>query len=203
MLRCISLESDRNTLRNALSLPDFPRKDVLETLASAGCYRSAFVRIEIAWGDARRYVQETGEKFDFIFLDAFSPDRNPELWTLDFLAALKRILNPFGILAAYSSAYPFLGALLRTGFFVSESVPFGRKRGGTVASLHALDHLSPLREKDRCIALESTAGTPYRDPSLDWSRGQILTEHARQIAELRAAGVPKWFHPGGKTISKS
>ena len=130
-------------------------------------------------------------------------DGHPELWTLDFLAALKRILNPFGILAAYSSAYPFLGALLRTGFFVSESVPFGRKRGGTVASLHALDHLSPLREKDRCIALESTAGTPYRDPSLDWSRGQILTEHARQIAELRAAGVPKWFHPGGKTISKS
>lgn len=202
-LRCISLESDRNALRNALFLPGFPRKDVLETLASAGCYRSASARIEIAWGDARHFVQETGEMFDFIFLDAFSPDRNPELWTLDFLAALKRILNPFGILATYSSAYPFLGALLRTGFCVSESVPFGRKRGGTVASFQTLEHLTPLREKDRRIALESTAGVPYRDPSLDWTRRQILAEHAARIAELRAAGVPKWFHPGVKPVSQS
>ena len=83
--------------------------------------------------------------FDFLFLDAFSPDKNPELWTFEFIASLKRLLNPRGCLATYSSAYPFLGALHLNGFHIFESAPFGRKRGGTVASLSLLEHLPPLR----------------------------------------------------------
>ena len=192
-LRAVSLEMDRTTLHHALSLPDFPRRDVLEALASGTCYRSRHAEITIAWGDARQFVRDTADSFDFLFLDAFSPDRNPELWTLDFVSALKRILKPDGVLATYSSAYPFLGALLKNGFSVAESTPFGRKRGGIVASLRRLEHLPALREKDRRIALESTAGTPYRDPSLDWSREQILSDHAARVMALRASGVPKWF----------
>ena len=192
-LRAVSLEMDRTTLHHALSLPDFPRRDVLEALASGSCYRSGHAEITIAWGDARHFVRDTADTFDFLFLDAFSPDRNPELWTFDFVSALKRILKPDGVLATYSSAYPFLGALLKNGFSVAESVPFGRKRGGIVASLRRLEHLPSLREKDLRIALESTAGTPYCDPSLDWSREQILSEHASRVAALRASGVPKWF----------
>lgn len=192
-IRAVSLEMDRNTLRNALLLPDFPRKDVLEALSAGNCYQSTYAEIAIAWGDARQYVLNTQEKFDFLFLDAFSPDKNPELWTFEFIASLKRLLNPGGCLATYSSAYPFLGALHLNGFHIFESAPFGRKRGGTVASPSLLEHLPPLREKEFLIATKSTAGTPYHDPAHTWTRREILEDHARRVAECRASGIPKWY----------
>ena len=192
-IRAVSLEMDRNTLRNALLLPDFPRKDVLEALSAGNCYQSTYAEIAIAWGDARQYVLNTQEKFDFLFLDAFSPDKNPELWTFEFIASLKRLLNPGGCLATYSSAYPFLGALHLNGFHIFESAPFGRKRGGTVASPSLLEHLPPLREKEFLIATKSTAGTPYHDPAHTWTRREILEDHARRVAERRASGIPKWY----------
>ncbi len=192
-IHAVSLEMDRNTLRNALLLPDFPRKDVLEALSAGNCYQSTYAEITIAWGDARQYVLNTQEKFDFLFLDAFSPDKNPELWTFEFIASLKRLLNPGGCLATYSSAYPFLGALHLNGFHIFESAPFGRKRGGTVASPSLLEHLPPLREKEFLIATKSTAGTPYHDPAHTWTRREILEDHARRVAERRASGIPKWY----------
>lgn len=57
--------------QDALLLPDFPRKDVLEALSAGNCYQSTYAEVTIAWGDARQYVLNTQEKFDFLFLDAF------------------------------------------------------------------------------------------------------------------------------------
>ena len=102
-------------------------------------------------------------------------------------------MNPRGRLATYSSAYPFLGALLQNGFRIYESIPFGRRRGGILASPEESNDLTPLREKDRMIALHSTAGVPYRDPEHTWDRAQILEDHAQRVAGLRAAGMPKWY----------
>ena len=115
--------------------------------------------------------------FDAIFLDAFTPDTNPELWTSDFIAELKNHLLPHGRIATYCSAYPVRGALIENGLTVQESPAFGRKRGGTVGVFSPAADLSDLPEKEWNITVRSTAGTPYRDPSLSGSREEILQRH--------------------------
>ncbi len=147
--------------------------------------------IKLILGDARQSVREMkSEIFDVIFLDGFSPDTNPELWSYDFLRELKRLLKNDGILVTYSSAYPVRGALLRLGLSVTESVPFGRKRGGTAA---VKSGPTSLDEKELAIIQKSTAGVPYRDPGLKLTAMEILERRNRLVKRLRSKGVPKWY----------
>lgn len=55
---------------------------------------------------------------DAVYLDAFSPDRNPELWTPAFLAALAGALAPGGCLATYSAAGAVRRGLAAAGLSV-------------------------------------------------------------------------------------
>jgi SAM-dependent methyltransferase len=148
-------------------------------------------KVTLVNGDARDSVRKLPEQyFDAVFMDGFSPDVNPELWTYDFIRQLRRVLKPDGVIVTYSSAYPLRGAFLRLGFKVRETAAFGRRRGGTAASLRGSDALS---EKERNIILKSTAGIPYRDPGLGNTPERILRARERLVKRLRARGVPKWF----------
>lgn len=191
-LRVVSLESDPAVVHAAAMLRGHPEPEMIRTLTRVPAFSDGPFRLELRYGDARKNLPDH-LFFDAVFLDAFSPDANPELWTCDFLGALKMIMKPDGVLATYSSAYPVCGALLQNGFHVYMSEPFGRKRGGLLASPVPQDGLPPLPEKDFLIATRSTAGTPYADPDLSDSRETILRNHAARISELRKLGMPKWF----------
>ncbi len=147
--------------------------------------------VRLIKGDAREAVQKLPEQyFDVVFMDGFSPDVNPELWTYDFIRQLRRILKTDGVIVTYSSAYPLRGAFLRLGFSVQETAAFGRKRGGTAARLRGD---TTLPEKELNIILKSTAGVPYRDPGLNRPPEQIRQLRERLVKKLRARGVPKWY----------
>ncbi len=188
-----SLEADESAIDAALRLPERKGYGIVRSLKETGKYESRRAYVEILHGDARESVRYLSSHFDYIFLDGFTPDTNPELWTIDFLEKLKDRLKPEGFLASYCGAYPFKGALLKLGFHLYESKPFGRRRGGTVAALDSAPILPPMGEKEILIATKSTAGTPYRDPLLRWSREEILADRVRHVAELRAQGMPKWY----------
>lgn len=194
-LQISSLELDRTAIDNAARLPGREEDLLIRTLADTGKYESEFAQAEILCGDARQTVPALEMKFDAIFLDAFTPDTNPELWTSEFIAQLKKHLKPGGRIATYCSAYPLRGALIENGFMIFESLAFGRKRGGTVASLSTIADLSELPEKELMITTRSTAGTPYRDLTSQDSREVILQRHADEIKARRAAGIPKWYRP--------
>ena len=149
-------------------------------------------RAELICGDARNSLPEDFQA-DAVLLDGFSPDTNPELWTQEFIAALKARMKPDGMLATYSTAYPVCGALLQNGFLLYNSEPFGRKRGSLLAALQPQSNLPSLSEKDRLIITKSTAGTPYSDPELNSTREQILHRHLETVTMLRKQGIPKWF----------
>ena len=188
-----TLEADPAALDAAQRLPERKGAEIVKELAEHGCYESPSARVELMLGDARDSVRYLSARYDYIFLDGFTPDTNPELWTIDFLSKLKERLKPDGFLASYCGAYPFKGALLELGFHLYESTPFGRRRGGTVAALDTAPLLPPLPEKDILIATKSTAGTPYRDPLLRWTRDEILQDRVEHVARLRASGTPKWY----------
>ena len=194
-LSVISLEKDIRTLQAASRLfgADSLELRILNALSAAGSFRSEFAEVTLVTGDARHSVKLLKHGFDCIYLDGFSPDINPELWTLDFFRELKRLLEPSGIIVTYSSAYPVRGAMLKCGLQAGETDAFGRRRGGTAAATDASIIESLVAEKDMNIILKSTAGTPYRDPGLDNAAAWILEHHKRAIARLRSLGIPKWF----------
>ena len=178
-----------------MRLPGREGDVLIRSLAETGKYESAFASAEILCGDARQTIRSLERNFDAIFLDAFTPDTNPELWTSEFISQLKKHLKENGRIASYCSAYPVRGALIENGFSVLESQAFGRKRGGTVATLVPAGDLTPLPEKEFMITTRSTAGTPYRDASLQSSREEILQRHTDEIKARRASGIPKWYRP--------
>ena len=115
---------------------------------------------------------------------------------------MKKSLSPCGMIATYCRAYPFINALLKNGFQVFETEAYGRRHGGTLAlcATAPLPLLStqenantPLSEKDLHIALDSTAGIPYRDPGLVTSRNDILLMRKNEVETRRREGMPKWY----------
>ncbi len=193
-----SLEKDPETAKFAESAHegDGFYLEILDALRKQRRWSGRFSCIDIIYGDARATLKELlirQGKFDFILLDPFSPGKNPELWTYDFIRILAGTLADGGIIATYSAAYPVRGALMRCGFAVGESRPFGRKRGGTLASKDFAKIAIPITEKETGIICKSTAGAAYRDPQSDWPREKILEHRRRLMRRLRARGVPKWF----------
>lgn len=191
----ISMELDPNVLDAALTLPEHKGAPMLQTVKDSGRYEDEFVSLDVMWGDARDSAIVMKSHCDAIFLDAFSPDTNPELWTVEFIRELKDMLKDEGFIATYCSAFPLIGAFLQNGVSLYESRPFGRKRSGLVAGLDANPWLPPVSEKDFLIASRSTAGVPYRDPGLKNTREQIRLMRTREVALLRGKGVPKWYNP--------
>ncbi|KMM16977.1 tRNA (5-methylaminomethyl-2-thiouridine)(34)-methyltransferase MnmD, partial [Synechococcus sp. GFB01] len=110
------LELDPEPLRRALSAPDFRRQwqpasvAMLEALLAHGQWRGGSSRAELLWGDARQRAGDLLEArqlergCDLVLLDAFSPQRCPELWSLEFLSLLARLLKPGGRLLTYCCA---------------------------------------------------------------------------------------------------
>jgi tRNA U34 5-methylaminomethyl-2-thiouridine-forming methyltransferase MnmC len=59
-------------------------------------------------------------KYDAVYLDAFSPDDNPELWTVSFLKKLFLAMNPGAMLSTYSAKGNVRRAMTKAGFEVSK-----------------------------------------------------------------------------------
>lgn len=196
-LEIVSLELDLRTVKAARGLhaADTLEYRILTELLDSGVYHSPFAELRLVAGDARATLPGLPGTFDLVFLDAFSPDCNPELWTLDFLREVANRLDPAGLLLSYSSAHPFRGALLKLGLEVGESLPFGRKRGGTAAACRSDLLPAPLPAKERDIIRKSTAGVPYRDRGLQHSREAIFACRQKLVEKLRGRGVPKWHKP--------
>ena len=194
-LEIITLENDIQVLKSSVKLfeQNSLHRKILEELMKNAQWQGNFAKIKLITGDARQAVKGLADNFDLIFMDGFSPDKNPELWTYDFIRELCRNLSPQGIIVTYSSAYPVRGALLRCGLNVGETDSFGRKRGGTIASYEQDNIYNPLSDKELAIILKSTAGTAYRDPGLNHKAKYILNQKAGIVNRLKKLGVPKWI----------
>src|SRR3989442_5902909 len=65
---------------------------------------------------------------DAIYLDGFSPARNPYMWSHALLRAVSRFAGPGATAATWSVAAPVRAALESAGFAVEKSAGFGSKR---------------------------------------------------------------------------
>ena len=109
-LRWWGLELDRRPLDLALEQPSFQQiwstsvLQRLKSLQSTGSWWDNSSQGQLIWGDARKTLVTipADQNFDLILLDAFSPQRCPQLWSEEFLGVLAERLKPGGRLLTYS-----------------------------------------------------------------------------------------------------
>lgn len=94
------------------------------------------VTLTLYFGDARDGLAQLDLQADALFLDGFSPARNPELWSQRLFHLLARLAAPAATLATWSVAGEVREGLRRAGFSVDKAPGFGTKRQ-MLRGLHA------------------------------------------------------------------
>ena len=101
-----------------------------------------------------------------IFFDAYSPAKNPAMWTLPLFTHLFRLLDPKRpcALPTYSRSTMLRATLLLAGFYVGVGRATGEKEETTIAA-NTLDLIDePLDRKWLQRAQRSTSAEPLRQP---------------------------------------
>lgn len=101
-----------------------------------------------------------------ILFDAFSPAKNPQMWTQPLFAAIHELLDPDRPCAmpTYSRSTMLRVALLLAGFFVGNGHPTGEKEETTIAA-NTLDLIEePLDPKWLTRARRSKSAEPLWTP---------------------------------------
>lgn len=144
------------------------------------------IDINVYIEDARKTVQGLPDNtYNAIFLDPFSQNMAPELFSVEFFNEFRRVIKDDGIVATYTSSAPVRAGFIDAGFYIGLGPIFGRKQGGTLASPNPemLDYSLPRNDEVR-IAL-SDVGIPFRDPGLDGSSEEILERRTEERHEAR------------------
>ncbi len=133
--------------------------------------------------DARKTILELKGEYDYIFLDAFTYSKAPELWTVEFMAEIYKHLADNGIIMTYSNSALVRNTFLENNFYVGKILD--EKTGkfiGTVASKDKNLIKYPLSNYE--IGLCGTkAGIPYHDPALNLDKKEILKRREREFNE--------------------
>ncbi len=160
-LEIFSPELDATLLK---TLPSFPYPKPLEPfvpvisrLIEHGKYEASNISIELRVMDAREYIKTLSD-IDIVYQDAFSPKKNPSLWTVEYFQDLYTITDENMILTTYSIATPVRMALAEAGFMVYERSVKGVKKI-TIASKKSL----PLLAIDMKAKAKRSTSKPLRD----------------------------------------
>lgn len=97
-------------------------------------------QLTVIQGDGRtevpKFLSGTSLKFHAIYQDAFSPKKNPALWTKEWFELLKNNSHSDVILSTYSASNSIRKSLHETGWGVQKGDKFGPKRTSTRAVLN-------------------------------------------------------------------
>ena len=96
-------------------------------------YKKENIKLVMLFGDAREKIKEAKEKADFVFFDAFSPAKVPEMWTKEFFSDIYEKIKKGGKLSTYSCAKFIRCNLRQAGFKVIDGPVVGRRSSSTIA----------------------------------------------------------------------
>ncbi len=166
MLALTSLEKDEGALQLALGDPArFPvqaaHRALLDALLAGRSVEAPGLRWTWIEGDALEALGRLDAPQDVICLDPFSPEANPELWTIQALRRFRQVLAPGGLLSTYSASTRTRVTLLLAGFWVGAGVAAAVKKETTVASLGPAVLTAPLGERWLQRWRRSSARAPH------------------------------------------
>jgi tRNA U34 5-methylaminomethyl-2-thiouridine-forming methyltransferase MnmC len=166
---------------------------LLAELAASGVVQQQQLFARLLGGDARQTISAVchqGFLADAIFLDPFSPQACPQLWTVEFLALVAACCAPDGLLATYSCAAAVRTALRTAGLAIADMPAVGRKAPGTVASWNS--QLLPALSIAAQEHLLTRAAVPYRDPWLQDPIASIMIRREMEQATCELEPTAQW-----------
>ena len=209
-LNLYALEIDKKPLEYALKKKCFQKlwapkvKKILDSLFLNDSFDDQFFKCRILWGDAREKINNipAATKFDLIYLDGFSPQKCPQVWTIEFLSKVTQKLNPQGYLITYSSSAAVRKTLRNLGLEIFTIKPCFNERTfwsqGTVAiakfdnnkmnSNLNLAKLSVMEEEH----LLTKASIPYRDTNLNSDKDDIIKKRLDEQLFSNLVPTKKW-----------
>ena len=138
-IKIISLEKDAGLLKEIqnIEVPYWFKNayDIVRKTAEDFKYKDKNIDIRILLGNALETIKiiPEGEIFDAVFLDPFSPKKNPELWTEEFFREIYLRMKTGAVLATYSCAGIVRRNFKKIGFEVKDGPIVGRRSPGTLA----------------------------------------------------------------------
>ena len=220
-LNLYALEIDKKPLEYSLRNKSFLKlwapkvRTIFESLYRKDYFEDQFFKCRILWGDAREKINiiPSSTKFDLIYLDGFSPQKCPQVWTIEFLSKVTEHLNSQGYLITYSSSAAVRKTLRNLGLEIFTIKPSFKNRTfwsqGTVAiSKFDKNKLKPnfnfkklsLMEEEHLL---TKASIPYRDQDLNSSKDDIIRRRLDEQLFSNLLSTNKWREKWGMTKSSS
>ncbi len=209
-LNWYALEIDKKPLEYSLKNKSFLKLwhpkvfKIFDFLYQKNRFEDQFLKCKIIWGEARERINNIPPKikFDLIYLDGFSPQKCPQVWTVEFLSKVTKKLNPQGYLITYSSSAAVRMTLRDLGlevFSIKSNLSSQKQWSqGTVAIANFskdkfennlyFDKLSPMEEEH----LLTKASIPYRDPNLNSKPEDIIKNRLKEQFSSNLSATKQW-----------
>ena len=186
-------------------------KTIFESLYRKDYFEDQFFKCNVLWGDAREKINiiPSSIKFDLIYLDGFSPQKCPQVWTIEFLSKVTEKLNSQGYLITYSSSAAVRKSLRNLGLEIFNIKPSFKNSPfwsqGTVAiSKFEKNKLKPNFNLKKLSLMEeehllTKASIPYRDQGLNSSKDDIIKKRFDEQLFSDLLSTNKWREKWGMT----
>jgi tRNA 5-methylaminomethyl-2-thiouridine biosynthesis bifunctional protein len=167
-----------------------------------GLHRLSFeggqVLLSLGIGDAKAMLKAQSLTVDSVYLDGFSPQRNPGIWDLNTLKALARCCRRGTRLATWTVARSVTDALTQCGFEVAKIPGVPPKRDNLQASFNprwepqkpADASEPPTRVASRCVVIGAGLAGAACAASLARRGWQVTVLDARAFAAGGASALP-------------
>ena len=133
---------------------------------------------------------------DAIYLDGFSPVKNPEMWSPQTLRAISRLAAPGATVATWSVASSVRAALEETGFEVEKRPGFGFKREMLCARLVRKGNEIPsVKTKTATVIGAGLAGAAVCERLCARGWDVTLIERHAEAAQEASGNHAGTFHP--------
>lgn len=131
--------------------------------------------------DARLAIKDDNNRYNFIFLDAFTPTKCPCLWTIDFFKLLYNHLENDGMILTYSNSALVRNAFINAGFYVGKIFSESSNNfTGTIAVKNKTFIKHELSEYDLGL-IKTKAGIFYQDKDLTLDNEAIIAAHKIEV----------------------
>jgi len=133
---------------------------------------------------------------DAIYLDGFSPAKNPEMWTSQLMRNVSRLAAPDATAATWSVATQVRAALERTGFAVEKRAGFGHKKEMLAArNTRSGSPSEKFNQKNAVVVGAGLAGAAVCERLCARGWDVELVERHASAAEEASGNPAGAFHP--------
>ena len=144
-------------------------------------YKLEDIDFDLKIGDARQVIKNDNNKYNLIFLDAFTPSKCPCLWSYEFFKLLFEHLESDGMILTYSTSAAIRSAMIEAGFYIGNIYnERENKFTGTIATKDKSLIKYTLSEFDLGL-LKTSAGIFYRDENLTGQNEAIFAARKKEV----------------------